>query len=104
MHMNKQARQSARKSAKKSTKKQYHIRNWHDYNEALVRRGSLEVWISEEAMDQWYAEATGEPGAQPLYSDLAITTALTVEKVFHLPLRGAEGFMGSVFRMTEVEL
>jgi Transposase DDE domain len=104
MHMNKQTQQSTKESRKKPSKKQYHIRNWHDYNEALVQRGSLEVWISEEAMEEWYAEPTGEAGAQPLYSDLAISTVLTIEKVFHLPLRATAGFVGSVFRMTEIEL
>jgi hypothetical protein len=93
MHMN-----------KKTKKKQYRIRNWHEYNEALVNRGSLEVWISEEAMKEWYAEPTGEPGAQPIYADLGISTVLTIQKVFHLPLRAAEGFVGSVFRMTNILL
>jgi hypothetical protein len=96
MHMNTTRQQS--------TKKQYRIRNWHEYNEALVSRGSLGIWISEEAMDGWYAEPTGEPGAQPIYSDLAISTVLTIEKVFHLPLLATEGFVGSVFRMTDTLL
>jgi hypothetical protein len=30
---------------------------------------------------------TGKRGAQPLYSDLAIETALTLRFLFHLPLR-----------------
>lgn len=67
-------------------------------------RGSLEVWISEEAKGEWYAEPTGEPGAQPVYADLAISTILTIQKLFHLPLRAVEGFVGSVFRMTAVSL
>lgn len=88
----------------KTLKKQYRIRNWHEYNEALVNRGSLEVWISEEGKEKWYAQPTGAPGAQQIYSDVAISTVLTMQKVFHLPLRAVEGFVGSVFRMTDVEL
>lgn len=88
----------------KKSKKQYRIRNWHDYNKALVNRGSLEVWISEKAMREWYADPTREPGAQLVYSDLAISTVLTMQKLFHLPLRAAEGFVGSVFRMTNTQL
>lgn len=88
----------------KTKKKQYRIRNWHEYNEALVNRGSLDVWLSKEGMEKWYAERTGEPGAQRVYSDLAISTVLTMQKLFHLPLRAAEGFMGSVFRMTNIVL
>lgn len=90
---------------KKTTrKKQYRIRNWHIYNESLVRRGSLDIWISDGAMRKWYAEPTHEPGAQQVYADIAISTVLTIQKVFHLPLRAAEGFVGSVFRMTNVSL
>ena len=85
-------------------KKKYKVRNWHDYNEALVNRGSLDVWISEDAMTGWYAQPTGEPGAQPIYADVAISMVLTIQKLFHLPLRAAEGFVGSVFRMTEIVL
>lgn len=85
-------------------KKQYRIRNWHIYNESLVQRGSLDIWISDDAMQGWYAKPTHEPGAQQVYADIAISTVLTIQKVFHLPLRAAEGFVGSVFRMTTVSL
>jgi Transposase DDE domain len=88
----------------KTSKRQYRIRNWHDYNEALVRRGSLDMWISKEAMQKWYAEPTHQQGAQQVYSDLAITTGLTIQKLFRLPLRAVEGFVGSVFRMTNISL
>jgi len=30
-----------------------HIRNWAAYDHALVQRGSLTVWISEEALAAW---------------------------------------------------
>jgi hypothetical protein len=88
----------------KTSKKQYHIRNWHEYNEALVNRGSLEVWISEEGKGRWYAEPMGTQGAQQVYSNVAISTVLTMQKVFHLPLRAVEGFVRSVFRMTSIPL
>lgn len=88
----------------KTSKKQYHIRNWHEYNEALVNRGSLEVWISEEGKRKWYAEPMGTQGAQQVYSNVAISTVLTMQKVFHLPLRAIEGFVKSVFRMTSIPL
>ncbi len=38
----------------KPTKKGvYRIRNWAAYNRALVRRGSLTVWIDEDAVAAW---------------------------------------------------
>ncbi len=29
------------------------IRDWREYNQALVRRGSLTVWVDAEALDAW---------------------------------------------------
>lgn len=88
----------------KASKKQYRIKNWHAYNESLVQRGSLDVWISGQSIAKWYADPTHWQGAPQLYSDLAISTVLTIQKVFHLPLRAVEGFVRSVFRMTNIPL
>src|SRR5918994_441853 len=44
------------------------------------------------------------PGGQPHYSDLAITTALTLRAVFHLPLRQTEGLIGSVLQLLGLDL
>jgi Transposase DDE domain len=46
----------------------------------------------------------GKRGAQPIYSDLAIETALTLRLLFHLPLRQTEGFLGSVLKLMDVPL
>jgi hypothetical protein len=43
-------------------------------------------------------------GSQYEYSAQAITIMLTVKSVFHLPNRGTEGFVGSIFAMLGVEL
>ena len=32
----------------------YRLRNWSQYNQALVERGSLTVWFDEDVLDQWY--------------------------------------------------
>ena len=54
--------------------------------------------------DAWKAKPSGRRGAQPKLSDLAIETALTVRLACHLPLRQAEGFLGSLLRLMGVEL
>jgi hypothetical protein len=62
----------------------YRIRDWHKYNAALKQRGSLTFWISREAIDNWTTdELTGEPGASPTYTDLAIETMATAQAIFH---------------------
>jgi hypothetical protein len=31
----------------------YHIRNWPACDRALVQRGSLTLWVSEDVIDTW---------------------------------------------------
>src|SRR5690242_10921276 len=77
-------------------KQRRRVTNWAEYDAALRQRGSLTVWFSEEAIAAWHAEPRTTPGGQPHYSDLAITTALTLKAVFRLALRQTEGLIGSV--------
>src|SRR6186713_1538516 len=67
------------------------VTNWSEYNEARRHRGSLTVWFTDDAIAAWKAVPRTTPGGQPHYSDLAITTALTLRAVFHLPLRQSAG-------------
>src|SRR5262249_28519997 len=74
----------------------YRVTNWPDYDAALVRRGALTVWLTDEAIADWRAPATGKRGGQLIYSSLAIETALTIRLVFHQPLRQTEGLLRSI--------
>ncbi len=60
------------------------VTNWSAHNEALRQRGSLTVWFTDDAIAAWKAAPRTTPGGQPHYSDLAITTALTLRAVFRL--------------------
>ena len=55
-------------------------------------------------MEAWHAPASGKPGGQRIYSDLAIETALTVRTVYHLGLRQAEGFLRSVSALLRLNI
>jgi hypothetical protein len=68
------------------------------------KRGSLTVWFTDEAIAAWKAAPRTTPGGQPHYSDLAITTALTLRAVFHLALRQTEGLIGSVLQRLGLDL
>jgi len=82
----------------------YHIRNWSAYDRALVQRGSLTVWVSEEARRAWQYQGPAQRGAQFEYSDQAIEAMLTVKAVFHLSNRETEGLMRSLFHLMQVTL
>jgi len=88
-----------------TNKRRYRIRNWGAYNRALIERGSLTVWLDEEALTPWYAQRkTGRRGASPTYSAVAIQTTLMIREVFQLPLRATQGLMHSLLRLLAVEL
>jgi len=81
-------------------KRRYRIRNWRDYNSALMRRGSLTLWVEPRAVNKW--RDTSAPqcrGRRRFYSDLAITCALTLREVYSLPLRATQGLVRSVLRL-----
>jgi Transposase DDE domain len=88
----------------KIPKAQYRVTNWPEYDPALVRRGSLTVWVTEEAIATWHAPATGKPDGQPVYSDLAIETGLALRLVLSPGLRQVEGALGSIMQLLGVEL
>lgn len=73
------------------------IRNWSQYNRALIQRGNINVWLSDSAILKWQnTEKHGGRGRSNYYSDLAIETCLTIRAVFNLPLRAVEGFVNSL--------
>jgi hypothetical protein len=80
------------------------VRNWSEYEAGLQKRGDLTVWLSNTALDAWRAPASGKPGGQRRYADIAIEAALTIRMVFHLPLRQTEGFLRSLAQLLEVDL
>jgi hypothetical protein len=78
-------------------RKVYRVRNWSEYNKALIQRGSLTFWISEDFIQKWHrVEKTGKRGHPQDYADIAITSMLTVKAVFRLPYRATKGFMESL--------
>jgi hypothetical protein len=83
----------------------YKVRNWPEYNRALVRRGHLTLWIDEAALATWlHTEHGARCGRPRIYADVAIECALVLKAVFHLSLRATQGFLESVFRLMELEL
>ena len=83
---------------------QYRVRNWRQYDAGLKRRGDLTFWLDEATLAKWQAPRRTTPGGQARYSDLAIELVLMLRLVFHLALRQAEGFAGSVLRLLGLDL
>jgi hypothetical protein len=89
----------------KKDKPSYRVRNWADYNKSLVNRGSLTVWINEEAIKAWRdPEQSGAQGRPVTYSDVAIECMAMLQAVYGLPLRGTQGLVQSIFELMKIAL
>lgn len=97
-------RRYPKRSQLKYTKQRYRVRNWPDHEAGLRQRGDLTLWFSEEAIAAWRVPASQRPGAQPVYSDLAIEAVLTVRLMYDLALRQTEGFLRSISNLLELDL
>src|SRR3989344_4185141 len=98
-HPSKQPKKQ-KSGGKKKGKKKDKVRNWREYNEMLVNRGSIFFWIEQAAQENWEnKKKTGKRGRPEIYSDIAIETCLTLGTVFHLSLRATEGFANSLLQL-----
>lgn len=81
-------------------KDKYRIRNWRQYNQSLVNRGSITFWFDEAATARWYSvERSNKPGRPKTYSDDAIRCGLLIKAVFRTALRTLQGFIGSIIKI-----
>ncbi len=96
----------AHKKAYRHTKYKtsYRTKNWSEYEKSLRNRGDITVWLIRDAVDAWTPPKNGKRGGQPIYSDIAIETSLTLRLVFLLPLRQAEGFLKSILKLMDLYL
>lgn len=89
----------------KKTTRRYRIRNWPNYITALINRGSLTLWLDTYSINHWLnAHPAAGPGRPLLYADAAITAALLIREVYHLPLRQTQGFILSLFNLLDIDL
>ena len=86
------------KDSVKHSKNKYHVKNWSEYNKALIKRGSLTLWISDDIGDWWNGEG------HDTYSDKAIETSLVLKAIYRLPLRATVGMIQSIFQLSGIKL
>lgn len=96
------------KKRRKNTEKKavYRVRNWLDYNQSRVKRGSITVWIDAEVLEKWHPKAEGKRkrGGQVRYSDQAIEAFLMLKAVYGLPYRQTIGFAQSILELLGAEV
>ena len=82
----------------------YRVKNWSDYDKALVQRGSITFWLTDDFEKKWRHTGEKQRGSQFDYSDQAILIMLTMKEVFHFTNRQTEGFMRSLFALMKRNL
>jgi IS5 family transposase len=85
-------------------KRLYRVKNWSEYDKALVQRGSITFWLAEDLEKAWWYAGEKQRGSQFDYSHQAIEIMLTIKEVFHLTNRGVEGFVRSLFQIMNIHL
>ena len=85
-------------------KELYRVKNWSEYEKALVQRGSITFWLSDDITQTWLYVGEKQRGSQFDYSDKAVEIMLTLKEVFHLTNRSVEGFVRSLFQMMKIDL
>jgi hypothetical protein len=81
----------------KKPKTKYRLRNWREYNRALVARGSLTLGITDDVLQTWHgSEPEPKRGHPRTYTDTAILTRATLQEIYHLGLRQTQGLMDSI--------
>jgi hypothetical protein len=79
----------------------FKVQNWPAYEAGLRRRGSLTLWIEDDALNEW--QTVGQAG-QARYANAAIQTSLMLRAAFKLPLRQTEGLMASVLTLMDLTI
>jgi len=92
------------KNKRPCRKSLYRVKNWSEYDQALVKRGSITLWISDDIEKTWVYAGKKQRGSQYDYSEQAIILMLTVKNVFHLPNRATEGLVRSIFALLHLIL
>jgi Transposase DDE domain len=82
----------------------YRVKNWAEYNTALIQRGNISLWFSEDAIQKWIAPKQSRKGRPRFYSDDAILCALLLRSVYNLPLRALQGFLGALVSLLILSL
>lgn len=87
------------------TEPTYRIRNWAEYNKALIQRGSITVWMDEKAIKNWFSTYhTCRAGRPATYSEEAILMLLILREVYKCSLRSLQGFAASLFATMGLDL
>lgn len=79
--------------------KRYKIKNWRQYNRALIDRGDITLWFhSNLELIHKNTEGPRKRGGQKQYDDRYIELCCVIRKIFGFPFRQTEGMMRGIIQ------
>lgn len=92
------------KPGNKNTKR-YQVKNWSEYNKALVNRGDFTIWFDDDLIENWEHPNPGRKRGRPFtYSDAAILALLMLREFFRLPYRQTAGLGRALMKLMGVDV
>lgn len=87
-------------------KQKYVPKSWREYNQSLVNRGNISLWISKETEKKWYSKKSPGilGGRKELFSDDTILCLMFLKSLFRMPYRMVEGFASSLITLLGLDL
>jgi len=81
-------------------KDKYKVKNWKAYNQSLVERGRLTIWLEDSVLRAWRDIDTSQKVVgETLYDNCVIQCCLLLGQVYQQPLRQTTGFVGSLLTL-----
>ena len=75
----------------------YVVTNTAEYNQALRNRGRVDIWLSEEIIENWQLDQQHDgTGSTRKYPNSTIEACHQIRMVFKLPLRQTQGFVDNI--------
>lgn len=97
-------RQGAAKADRVERRRQpnvrYRITNWPAYNQSLIARGAVTLWLHDEVI----ARSHDVTGTGKVFHDRVIQCALSLRVLVRLALRQTEGFLRSLLHLLDLAL
>lgn len=88
------------KLAKSPSKVNYKISNWQEYNESLIKRGKVSIWLSAKLLSIWRdIDVRKITVGEQKYPDAVIEFCLIIKYVYGLGFRQTQGFVQDILAL-----
>ncbi len=81
-------------------KDKYKVKNWKAYNQSLVERGRVSIWLEDSVLRAWRdIDSSKKVVGENRYADCIIACCLLFGQVYHQPLRQTTGLVSSLLQL-----